>query len=319
MTRSLGTYVAMLGIAALALSGCTSKPQVQATQSATERQLVLAHSPDATSTAIATLYQQMLESVGVKAKLGEPTPTPVTEVLGGNADIVVTGSSNLLTELEKTTENQHADPSGSPTPTTGVEAPLNADQTLKALHSLHLGEFALLDPAAAQRTGVLVTTASTSAAKDIGALAQLPQHCPELVFGIPDTLSAGVIAEFEATYSCTPARVLPIAAKDDAPVQALITNQVQVLATTADIAAISDNGLVVVQDSQSLFTPQTLLPLITTKELGQDAIDAINKVSSALKQEDLIALNRVVTGRDALPVDTAAADWLAERNLIKRR
>ncbi|PQZ96001.1 hypothetical protein CQ018_01565 [Arthrobacter sp. MYb227] len=316
-----------MAITSLTLSACTSQPQVQATQSATERQLVLAHADDATSTAVATLYQQMLESVGVKAKLGEANANPVAEVIAGKADIVVAGSTSLLEELEKTPENKqdsHTPPATGLSPqssqsagtATGRDKNLTADQTLKALRSLKIGELALLDSTEAHRDGVLITTASISAAKNINNLAQLPEYCSDLEFGVPEEFSASLSAELETTYSCIPARVLPVTPNDKAPVQELITNRVQVLGITSESAAIVDNGLVRLQDSEGLFSPQTLLPLITTNELGQDAIDAINKVSHALKQDDLIELNRAVTGQDSLPVEIAAADWLLERNLV---
>ena len=314
-----------LGLATIVLTGCTAKPQVQATQSETERQLVLAHTEDATSIAVATLYQQMLASVGVKAKLGEASANPVAEVLARKADIVVAGSTDLLDELRKTPANNQVSPSASPTPdsaanskTSGAQGSLTADQTMTELTALDLGEFALLDSTQAQRNGVLVTTASTSAAKNLNNLAQLPQHCPELEFGVSKTLLPGLVSELEATHTCVPKSMVPVESPDKSPVHELITNRVQVLGTTEETAAIVDNGLVILQDSEKLFDPQTLLPLITTNELGQDAIDAINKLSQALKQDDLIALNRAVTGRDALPAETVATDWLLERNLIKK-
>lgn len=314
-----------LGLASSLLAGCTAKPQVQATQSETERQLVLAHAEDTTSIALATLYQQMLASVGVKAKLGEASANPVAEVLAGKADIVVAGSTNILAELRKTPENALSAASASPTPdasgnskNSATQTTLSADQTMTELGTLNLGEYALLDSTEAHRNGILVTTASTSAAKNLNNLAQLPEHCAELEFGVPQALMPSLANELENSYACVPARLVPVVAKDKSPVQDLITNHVQVLGTTDDTAAIIDNGLVRLQDSEKLFGPQTLLPLITTNELGQDAIDAINKLSHALKQEDLIALNRAVTGRDSLPAESVAADWLLERNLVTK-
>lgn len=317
--------VAAFGLAAIVLTGCTAKPQVQATQSETERQLVLSHAEDATSIAVATLYQHMLESVGVKAKLGDASANPVAEVLAGKADIVIAGSTNLLDELRKTPQNAQVSPSASATDDSsanstkaGVQETLTADQTMTELNALNLGEFALLDSTQAHRNGILITTASTSAAKNLSNLAQLPAQCPELKFGVPKALIPELVSELEATYACVPASVVPVESNDKTPVQDLITNQVQVLSTTDETAAIIDNGLVILQDSEKLFDPQTLLPLITTNELGQDAIDAINKLSQALKQEDLIALNRAVTGRDSLPAETVATDWLLERKLVTK-
>ncbi len=122
----------------------------------------------------------------------------------------------------------------------------------------------------------------------------------------------------EGIQSCKPHHVVQVVPQDESTVGPLITGQVQVLATTSDNAGIPDNGLVVLQDAQTLFEPQTLTPLTTTRQLGQDAIDAINKASAALKQEDLIALNRAVTGRGALSPEQAARDWLREKSLVAK-
>lgn len=321
--RALLAALAGLACGALLLSACTSKPQVQSSQSATERELVFAHAADAMSTTLANAYVGMLEAAGVDAKLGEPVADPVAEVLDGKADAVIAGSGDLLAALDKKapagsapTTGTGTTPSGSASP--GTVPPANAEQTLKLLHAVDLGDFALLDSADAARTGTLVITAATSAGKNLTTLAQLPALCPELDFGVPDSLSVGLVPLLEGVHSCKSRRVVPVVPKDDSTVGPLITGQVEVLATTSDNAGIPDNGLVPLQDAQTLFEPQTLTPLTTTRQIGQDAIDAMNKVSAALKQEDLIALNRAVTGRGAQDPKQAATDWLREKSLIAK-
>lgn len=328
-TRRTSAAVAALACGALLLTGCTSTPKVQVSQSATSRQLVFAHAGDATSTVLASAYTQMLESAGIKATVGDPVPDPAAEVLAGRADVVIGGSGDLLAALQEIPGNEPSPaPSGEPaTPappgspaapgaTSDAFKPLTAEQTARALHDLKLGEFALLDSAEANRTGTLVTTAATSAGKNLVALAQLPPLCKDLDFGVPAELSAGLLPELREGYHCTPSRVLPVAARQESPVAPLITDRVQMLAITAENAGIIDNGLVELNDARQLFAPQVLTPLITTREVGQDAIDTINKVSGALKQDDLIALNRAVTGRGAADPQTVAGQWLLEKSLV---
>ncbi|MFJ6417424.1 glycine betaine ABC transporter substrate-binding protein [Paeniglutamicibacter sp. NPDC091659] len=313
--------LAGLACGALLLCGCTSKPQAQSSQRATERELVFAHAADATSTTLANVYVGMLEAAGVDAKLGEPVADPVAEVLDGKADAVIAGSGDLLAALDKRAPAGSASTTGAAapsTPTPGTVPPPNAEQALKRLHGMDLGGFALLDSADAARTGTLAVTAATSAGKNLTTLAQLPALCPELDFGVPGSLSAGLLPVLEGSRSCKPHHVVQVVPQDESTVGPLITGQVQVLATTSDNAGIPDNGLVVLQDAQTLFEPQTLTPLTTTRQLGQDAIDAINKASAALKQEDLIALNRAVTGRGALSPEQAARDWLREKSLVAK-
>lgn len=321
----------------LLFTGCTSEPQLESLPSTTKGELVFAHTPDVPSQALAGVYVEMLESAGVDARLGEPVADPVAAVLDGKADAVIAGSGDLLGALDQealtgsaasaaapstsAAPSGSASDSGSGTPSDSpaeAELALSAEQKLERLHALEVDGFVVLDSADAARTGTLVTTAATSAGKGFNALAQLTGLCPELDFGIPDALSDGLLSGLEEVYACTPGRVVTIVPQDDSPVEPLITDQVQVLATTSDNAGIPDNGLVVLQDGQSLFERQTVTPLLATGQLGQDAIDAINKVSETLKQEDLVTLYRAVTGRDALSWQDAAVDWLREKSLVAK-
>ncbi|MGL3805087.1 glycine betaine ABC transporter substrate-binding protein [Paeniglutamicibacter sp. R2-26] len=323
--RRLGVPALAAGLAcgALLLGGCTSKAPLPSGQSETVRELVFAHTPDATSTTVAHAYVEMLEAAGIRASVGEASADPVAQVLDGKADVVVAGSGDLLAALGGRAPAATAS-APAPAPASGGAAasatpgsvPPGADQVLRDLHAMRPDGFAVLDSAEAARTGVLVTTAATSAGKNLSTMAQLPALCPDLDFGVPETLAEGLESVLEDTLGCKPHHLVEVEPRDESTVGPLIGGQVQVLASTLDTAGIPDNGLVPVQDSTSLFVPQTLTPLSTTRQIGQDAIDAMNKVSAALKQEDLVALNRAATGRDPLEPGQAARDWLREKSLV---
>lgn len=320
--RALG-----LGALLLALAGCTSVTEVQTSQAQTERELVLVQRPDATSQALGHAYRDILADAGVRARLAAPAADPVAEVLAGRADMAVAGSSELLAALGKLPGAQGAAgasngaSSGTPSgtgaaATAAAPGDLDAATTNKHLHALAPTGFAVLDTAEAERTGTLVVTAATSAGEKLLDIDQLGALCPRLEFGIARAAKAGLVPVLASKASCVPRSVAELTDQQARGVMPVISGAVQVQATTLENAGIPDNALVVLQKSGTLFAPQSVTPVITTDGVGQDAIRAINKLSAALKQEDLLELNRMVSGRDALEPREAAADWLADKSLV---
>lgn len=312
--RALG-----LGAALLALAGCTPNAQVPIAQEQTERELVLVQRPDATSQALGHAYKDMLVDAGVSARLAEPAADPVAEVLAGRADVAVAGSSELLAALgEVPGAKDDGDASGAPESPESPAAPgdLDAAAVNTRLHALTPEGFAVLDTAEAERTGTLVVTAATGAGEKLATIDQLGPLCPELDFGMTRTVRATLLPALGLKASCTPRAIVELTDDQARGVLPVISDAVQVQATTLANSGIQDNALVVLQGSASLFAPEALTPVITTEGVGQDAIKAINKLSAALKQEDLQDINRMVSGRDALHPKKAAADWLADESLV---
>jgi hypothetical protein len=337
--RALG-----LGALLLVLSGCTPETQIPISQAQTQRELVLVQLPDATSQALGHAYLDILLDAGVSARLAAPAADPLAEVLAGKADLTVAGSSELLAALgelpgaqgDKATQGGQSDQGTQGTQGTegaaGESAPrgtgsaaskspaapgfLDAAATNRQLRSLGPEGFAVLDSAEAERTGTLVVTAATSAGEKLSNIDVLGTLCRRLDFGISREARAALVPALEETASCTPRSIVELTDEQARGVLPVITDAVQVQATTLENSGIPDNALVVLQDSASLFAPEPVTPLITTNGVGQDAIRAVNKLSAALKQEDLLDINRMVSGRDALAPQKAAADWLAGRGLV---
>lgn len=329
--RAPGLRALGLGAALLALAGCTPGAQVPISQEQTERELVLVQRPDATSQALGHAYRDMLVDAGVSARLAEPAADPVAEVLAGRADVAVAGSSELLAALgEVPGAKDDQDPqndgdasgasgaSGAPGAPGSAAAPgdLDAAAVNTRLHALTPEGFAVLDTAEAERTGTLVVTAATAAGEKLATIDQLGPLCPELDFGMTRTVRATLLPALGLKASCTPQAIVELTDDQARGVLPVISDAVQVQATTLANSGIQDNALVVLQGSASLFAPEALTPVITTDGVGQDAIEAINKLSAALKQEDLQDINRMVSGRDALHPKKAAADWLADESLV---
>ena len=317
--RTLG-----LGALLLALAGCTSATEPPTSQAQTERELVLVQRADATSQALGHAYKDILADAGVGSRLAPAAADPIAEVLAGRADVAVAGSSEMLAALGKLPGAQGAASDSASTPGSAAgdagasNAPgdLDAAATNEQLHALTLKGFAVLDTAEAERTGTLVVTAATSAGQKLTGIDQLGALCPRLEFGISRAAKASLVPALAAKASCTPKSILELTEEQARGVLPVIGDAVQVQGTTLENAGIPDNALVVLQNAGALFAPQAVTPLITTDGVGRDAIEAINKLSAALKQEDLLEINRMVSGRDALDPKKAAADWLADKSLV---
>ncbi|MDQ0094577.1 hypothetical protein [Paeniglutamicibacter psychrophenolicus] len=331
MTRTTGP-LGLLGLGALLLSlaACTSGAEVTTSQAATTRELVLVQGPDATSQALGHAYRDMLADAGIKARMADPATDPVGEVLAGRADFTAAGSSRLLTALGKLPGAHGADAPASGTSAdastdatagpagnaSGAPGDLDAAQTKRELHALAPKGFAVLESADAERTGTLVLTAATSAGDQLVNTSELAPLCPQLEFGIAGGIKAELTSRLAAKLACHPKAVIELSDAQGRGVLPVISDEVQIQATTLENAGIPDNALVVLQGAEKLFAPESITPLITTDGVGQDAVKAINKLSSALKQEDLLNLNRMVTGRDALEPPKAADDWLTDKALV---
>lgn len=316
-----------LGAALLFLAACTPGAEVTTSQAATTRELVLVQGPDATSQALGHAYRDMLADAGIKARMADPAADPIGEVLAGRADFTAAGSSRLLAALGKlpaahgadaAASGASADPTTDTSATADAETPgdLDAAQTKRELHALALKGFAVLESADAERTGTLVLTAATSAGDQLVDTSGLAPLCPQLEFGIAGGIKTELTAQLAAKLDCHPKAVIELGDAQARGVLPVISDEVQIQATTLENSGIPDNALVVLQGAEQLFAPASITPLISTDGVGQDAVKAINKLSSALKQEDLLNLNRMATGRDALEPPKAAADWLTDKALV---
>lgn len=77
---------------------------------------------------------------------------------------------------------------------------------------------------------------------------------------------------------------------------------------------VADQKLVVLADDKRLQTADNIIPAVNAKVATQPLLDALNKVSEALTQDELIQLNRS-TDLDRTPPATVAKDWVQAKGL----
>ncbi|BAS16978.1 substrate-Binding region of ABC-type glycine betaine transport system protein [Arthrobacter sp. Hiyo8] len=99
--------------------------------------------------------------------------------------------------------------------------------------------------------------------------------------------------------------------------QALLTNDVQVADIYTTTPSIQDNALVVLDDPKNNFKAQQVLPLYNMAKMTDKAKAALNNVSKILTTDDLINLNRAVSGNQKQNPKDAAAAWLKDKGIVK--
>lgn len=171
----------------------------------------------------------------------------------------------------------------------------------------------LLEMSEAEDKDALVVTRQTAEELGLSSIADLAGQEGDLVLGGPpefETRPNGV-AGLEQVYGLTFGQFRSLAAGANLTVQALANGQVDAANIFTTDPAIAENDFVVLDDPESLFAAQNVVPLISAQAATPAAVEALNAVSAALTTENLTAMMvRVVTdGED--PADVAA-DFVAE-------
>ncbi|MGJ9402203.1 ABC transporter substrate-binding protein [Arthrobacter sp. KK5.5] len=299
------------GLAAtLALASCgggdpLADDEPQATASGVDRPLVIGSADFPESQIIAELYAGALNAADIEA-----TTTPgigareayVEAVKDGSADVVPDYSGNLLLFFD------------------AEATAVSAGDIRTALDEALPEGLGVLEASSAEDKDSLVVTSATATEYSLTSIEDLAEVCDELVFGAPPEFKTRAygLPGLEEKYGCTPKSFEPIAdGGGPLTIKALISDQVQVADVFTTSPSIADNSLVVLEDPKDNFIAQQVLPLVNTEVVGEAAAEQLNRVSAELTTEDLIDLNRSVSGDAKLEPAEAAAEWLQEKGFTE--
>jgi osmoprotectant transport system substrate-binding protein len=255
------------------------------------------------SQTIAEIYAGALNAAGIEAttKLSIGTREIYVRALqDGSIDLIPDYSGNLLGYL---------DPAN-----TVVEA----DQILAALPEKLPEGLGVLEAAEAQNKDAMVVTAATAEEYGLTSITDLAEVCGELTLGAPAEFAERPygLPGLKEKYGCEFKSFEPINDGGGAiTLQALISDQIQVADIFTTTPSIEDNGLVVLEDPENNWLAQQVLPLVKEDRIDDAAAEALNRVSGMLTTEDLISLNRAVSGDQKQNPKDAAADWLREKGI----
>ena len=165
----------------------------------------------------------------------------------------------------------------------------------------------LLEISEAEDKDSLVITKETADELGLASIADLEGKAGDLVLGGPpefETRPNGVKG-LEKTYGLTFKQFRSLAAGSNLTVQALKNGQVDVANIFTTDPAVGENGFVVLEDPESLFAAQNVVPLISKDVVNGTVEDALNKVSGALTTDNLTEMMVQVVSKGEDPADVA--------------
>lgn len=258
------------------------------------------------SQVIAELYAGVLRDAGVtvetKPGIGA-REAYVGAVKDGSVDVVPDYSGNLLLFADKDA------------------TAASAEDIMKALPSALEGQqLSVLDPSRAENKDALVVTQATAEKYGLTSIEDLSSVCGGLIMAGPPEFQerAYGVDGLKQKYDCSFKSFQPINdGGGPLTVQALTQDDAQVADIFTTTPAIQDQHLTVLEDPKNNFIAQQVLPLTAPDRLPQNAVDALNEFSTKLTTQDLIDLNRKVSGDQQQNPADAAKQWLSDHGYEK--
>ncbi|MFJ4207047.1 ABC transporter substrate-binding protein [Paenarthrobacter sp. NPDC089675] len=308
--RGLGGLAAGLGVA-LALSACGGSPLATPSSSAAggsggaSGPLVVGSADFPESQVIGEIYAGALNAAGVTASTKPNIGSReiyFKAVQDGSVDLVPDYSGNLLSYL-------NAD-----------ATEVSADDVYKALPGKLPEGLGVLDAAKAEDKDAMVVTKATAQKYQLKSIEDLAKVCKDFTMAAPatfETRSYG-FPGLKKNYNCELKGLQPFSdGGGNLTLQALLQDKVQVADIYTTTPSIVDNDLVVLEDPKNNFKAQQVLPLYNKSKMTDKAKEALNNVSKILTTEDLINLNRSVSGDQKQSAKDAAAAWLKDKGIVK--
>lgn len=251
---------------------------------------------------LAEIYAQALEAKGVTVEKRLNIGSREAYIPGlqdGSIDLIPEYSGVLLQYFDQSAEQTES------------------EEVYTALQGVVPGNLTVLEKSAAEDKDAVVVTRETATRLNVRSLADLGPQCGQLVFGGPpefQTRPDGVPG-IQSRYNCSFREYRSLDAGGPLTVAALVNGDVQAANLFTTDASIAANDFVVLEDPQSNFAAQNVLPLINKAKANDTVVQTLNGISAKLTTENLTALNAEAAG-DAKPSpETVAKNWLSSNGL----
>jgi osmoprotectant transport system substrate-binding protein len=293
----LALGAAVVGVA-LALSGCaTGDPLDPGTDEGSSETITIGSQAYYSNEIIAEIYAQALENAGFEVErqfsIGQ-RDAYLPSLESGEVDLFPEYTGNLL---------QFYSPDTTATESDAVYAEL-ADALPEGL--------TVLDQAEAADEDAYNVTAEFAEQYNLSSIADLANvDVPLTLGGYPELEERpyGPTGLLE-TYGVT----VGFSATGDTTVEDLLAGTVNVANVYTADPRIQTDGLVTLDDPESLFLASNVVPLVNA-DIADEIADVINAVQAKLTTEGLVALN-VKSSVDQESTEAIATEWLTENDLI---
>ncbi len=309
--RSFSGLVAGLGLA-MALSACggssdplSEAPASSGTAAGEATSLVVGSADFPESQIVAELYAGALNAAGLtattKPNIGS-REVYFKAVQDGSVDVVPDYTGNLLLHVDKEATEE------------------SAEDIAAALPEKLPDGLAVLEASKAENKDAMVVTKATAEKHQLKSIEDLAKVCKDFTMAAPATFETRPYGfpGLKSNYGCELKGLKPFSdGGGNLTRQALLKDEVQVADIYTTTPSIADNDLVVLEDPKNNFKAQQVLPLFNSAKMTDKAKEALNNVSRTLTTEDLINLNRAVSGDQKQSAKDAAAGWLKEKGIVK--
>lgn len=248
------------------------------------------------------IYAQALEAQGVTVErrfaIGS-RETYYPALLDGSIDVVPDYNGNLLRYVvPEATES-------------------SPEEVYAALQSALPPELTLLEQAAAENKDAFTVTRAFAEANNLTSIEDVVPLCPTIQFGGPTQFqerSYGIQGMRE-NYGCEFKGFTPLDTGGPLTVAALADGTIQGADLFTTDPALLANDFVTLEDPKNNFPAQNIVPLMNAGKVTPQVEEALNGVSAALSQEELLALN-VIIGEQTQTDAQIAKTWLTEKGLV---
>jgi osmoprotectant transport system substrate-binding protein len=190
------------------------------------------------------------------------------------------------------------------------------DEVYSALQSVAAQKgFTVTNQAQAEDADTITVTKETAAKYHLKSISDLKDVASTLRLGAPapfQTVPYG-ISGLKSVYGVQFSEFVPLAPSGSITQTALANGTVDAADIFTTDPAIERNGFVVLDDPDSLFSAQNVVPLFRQDVLTQPMADACNAVAAVLTTADLRDLVSQVA--DGASSETVAAKWITDHNL----
>jgi osmoprotectant transport system substrate-binding protein len=250
---------------------------------------------------LAQIYAEALTAKGVKVstKLNIGSrETYIPALKDGSIDLIPEYSGVLLQYFDKTA-----------TQTT-------SDDVFSALKTAVPAPLEVLDQSQAQDKDAVVVTGATASKYHLTSIADLKAVAGKMTYGGPPELKTRPtgLPGLKSKYGVVFGKFLALDAGGPLTIQALKSGRIQagdVFTTDPNITA---NGWVILQDPQTLFAAQNVLPLINKAKATATVTATLDAISAKLDTATLGGLVKKVE-LDKQDPDQVAKDWLSTAGL----
>lgn len=250
------------------------------------------------SALLGEIYAQALEAKGVTVKrqfnIGS-RETYLKAIEGGEVDILPEYTGSLLNFYDKNAKVSQS------------------DEVYSALQEAVPDGLTVLAKSAAEDKNSLVVTSDTASAWSVKAIPDLAAHQAELTIAAPpefQTRQQGLVG-LKAVYNIVPKEFRPL--QSQATVEALKNGQVKAANIFSTDPSIAANGFVVLDDPESLFGSDNVVPLVRDDKADsvKAALDAVSAKLDTGALADMV--KKVVVDKE--DPDAVAKEWLSTAGL----